>query len=98
MQVPISSSVAGVIGLSNTRESRLNASGVTADSSPANQATKPLEENVQAGDRDAQEQYLRGDQQQGRAKPEESGQPMRQDSMLDLPAQESEHHDLDLLG
>lgn len=99
MQVPINSSVAGVIGLSNTRDTRLAATGQSLVS-PANQtAMKPLEENTNIGDRDAQEQYLRDQNASSNRKQEQGDAPNPDNhSILELPADDQVENILDMKG
>ncbi len=99
MQLPISSSVAGVVGLSNARESRLNATGGVPVATANTAATKPLEENTNIGDRDAQEQYLRDNDNKKRHPQEQSDAPeLNRASFLQLPADDNDHGELDLIG
>lgn len=100
MHAPISASVAGVVGMSNTREARLNATGAGPQASSLNRATNPLEENTDIGDRDAQEQYLRsGEQDQSNQQSDSHRQPEQNSDLLNLPAEdEGESQALDMLG
>ena len=99
MTTGINASVAGVVGLSNTRESRLTATGAGPQASSFNQVTRPLEENTDVGDRDAQEQYLRGESQE-QSKQREDSQPSEEQasSLLQLPAEDDQSQILDMLG
>jgi hypothetical protein len=98
MHTPINASVAGVVGLSNTRESRLNATGERPQASSINQAAKPLEENTNVGDRDAQEQYFRSNDE----RPKQQNDPEQTSElpppMLQLPAEDGTSAILDMLG
>lgn len=98
MHAPISASVAGIVGLSNTREARLNANGVTASNNNG-PVTKPLEENTDIGDRDAQEQYQRqSDERSNHQSHLENSLEQQASPLLQLPAEDDTSQGLDIVG
>jgi hypothetical protein len=97
MHVPITSSIAGTIGFSSSREAKLQSTGPAADTSRVSQAAQPLEENTNVGDRDAQEQYQHDPSAERRRDVEKDNEPSDA-TLLELPADDELKHSLDVLG
>ncbi len=98
MQVPISSSIAGVVGYGATRDAKVQGTGVANTTAAPQIGPAQLEKNASTGDRDAQEQYMGdGGRQRSSTDEAEEAKPLLLD-LLELPADQPESGTLDLRG
>ncbi len=98
MQVPISSSIAGVVGLGNSRESKSQTTITPAGKSSLIEQAASIEKNSSATDGEAQGHYDGENSKEGHSSQSDSKDSKPTPNLLDLPAEAEQSSSLDLLG